>query len=147
MDLPSLQQLAFDLFGAIHALSGYPVPATLPPIQAVPVEVMQQKACGKPCAVKAFYHPEWGVFFDEKMDLAANDFDRSVLLHELVHYLQSTGGRFEKMPITCERNQLAEAEAYKIQNLYLSSVNSARRALFTGWTGTCAESRTAPARD
>jgi hypothetical protein len=147
MDLQTLHTVAAELFGAIHALSGYPVPAAMPPMQAVPVAVMQQKICGKPCPVKAFYHPQWGVYLDETMDIGGNEFDRSVLLHELVHHLQNTGGRFEKMPVSCERNQLAEAEAYKIQNLYLASVNSARRALHTGWTGTCSESRTSSAGD
>src|SRR5262245_3683037 len=124
MDASALHGIVADLFIAIHALSGYAVPAAAPPVHSVPLGVMQQKLCGKPCAVKAFYHPEWGVYLDETLDVEKDDFDRSVLLHELVHYLQNTSGRFEKMPVSCERNHLAESEAYKIQNLYLSSLNS-----------------------
>jgi len=147
MKIDELQAIAADLFAAIHALSGYAVPASMPGIEAVPLSVMQQKVCGKPCAIKAFYHPQWGVYLDETLDLKESDFDRSVFLHELVHHVQNTGGRFEKMPVSCERNQLAEAEAYRIQNLYLARVNSPRRALYMGWTGTCAESRTAAEKD
>lgn len=140
MDASALHGIVAELFVAIHGLAGYAVPAELPPIHSVPVSVMQQKLCGKPCPVKAFYHPEWGVYLDETLDLEKDEFDRSVLLHELVHYLQKRSGRFEKMPVSCERNHLSEAEAYKIQNLYLSSVNSPRRALFTGWAAGCARS-------
>lgn len=139
MKLEELHEIAAELFAAIHALSGYAVPAAMPEIHAVPLPVMQQKVCGKPCALKAFYHPEWGVYLDETLDLRESEFDRSILLHELVHYLQNKGGRFEKVPHACERNQLAEAEAYKIQNLYLSSRNSPKRALFNGWTVRCDE--------
>lgn len=134
-----LDRIVLEMFVAIHALSGYAVPETPPVIHSVPLEVMQQKICGRPCAVKAFYHPQWGVYLDEKLDLQGNDFDRSVLLHELVHFMQNTTGRFEKMPISCERNNLAEIEAYKIQNQYLASVGSPTRALYMGWTVSCSD--------
>lgn len=139
MEPLSLQKIALELFVAIHANSSYPVPGSLPEIHRVPVEVMQQKVCGKPCTIKAFFHPEWGVYLDENLDLEGNPFDRSVLLHELVHYLQNTGGRFEKMPVSCRRNYLAEIEAYKIQNLYLASIDSPKRALHMGWSANCGD--------
>ncbi|HVY06761.1 MAG TPA: DUF6647 family protein [Burkholderiales bacterium] len=137
MDAHALGELVAELFVAIHALSAYPVPQAGPEIHSVPLEVMQQKLCGKPCAVKAFYHPQWGVYLDEKLDLRDNAFDRSVLLHELVHFMQKTTGRFEKAPGACQRNYLSEVEAYEIQNLYLASVNSPTRALYAGWTMAC----------
>jgi hypothetical protein len=139
MDAPTLNTLVADLFLAIQALSGYTVPPVPPDIHIVPAHVMQQKACGKPCAVKAFYHPEWGVYLDEKLDLAGSPFDRSVLLHELVHHVQNVSGRFERMPLSCERNQLAEMEAYKVQNLYLAAATSRSRALYLLWTTACSE--------
>jgi hypothetical protein len=77
------------------------------------------------------------VYLDENLDLQGNVFDRSVFLHELVHYMQNQTGRFEKMPVTCERNYLAEVEAYAIQNQYLASVNSPKRALHMGWAVAC----------
>ncbi len=87
------------------------------------------------------------MYLDETLDVRENDFDRSVLLHELVHYLQNTGGGFEKMSISCERNQLAETEAYRIQNQYLSSLHSPKRALYMGWTRNCAASGTPAGSD
>lgn len=144
MENLALHKVALELLVAIHANSSYPVPNSVPQIQSVPVEVMQQKLCGKPCAVKAFYHPEWGIYLDENLDLEGSAFDRSVLLHELVHYLQNTIGRFEKMPVSCERNYQAEIEAYKIQNLYLVSINSPKRALHMGWASSCRDDSKEP---
>jgi hypothetical protein len=43
---------------------------------------------------------------------------RSVLLHELVHFLQDRTGRFAELP-ACERHRLRESEAYAVQNRYL----------------------------
>ena len=137
MDTLSLGNVVAELFVAIHALSGYAVPQSMPEIHSVPVSVMQQKLCGKPCAVKAYYHPDEGVYLDEQLDLGGNAFDRSVLLHELVHYMQKTSGRFDKTPGACMRNHLAEVEAYNLQNEYLSSVNSPTRAIYAGWRPNC----------
>lgn len=137
MDTLELGELVTELFIAIHSLSSYAVPAAMPEIHSVPVEVMQQKICGRSCTVKAFYHPRDGIYLDEKLEMRTNAFDRSVLLHELVHYVQKTSGRFEKTPGACMRNHLSEIEAYNIQNDYLSSVNSPTRAIYAGWRPNC----------
>lgn len=139
-----LNDLVLELFAAIQMLSGYPVPQTLPQIHTASVQEMQQRVCGKPCPVKAFYHREWGVYLDETLDLRGSAFDRSVLLHELVHYVQNVTGRFEKIPVSCRRNHLAELEAYRIQNLYLASVNSPARALYTPWMVPCTDEARQP---
>ncbi|HEX4985367.1 MAG TPA: hypothetical protein VFV71_04765 [Burkholderiales bacterium] len=146
MDAVLLRDVVAELFASIHALSGYAVADGVPEIHAVPVAVMQRELCGKPCPVKAYFHPDRGIFLDETLDLRDSAFDRSVLLHELVHYLQKSTGRFEKAPGTCLRNHLSEVEAYDIQNRYLSSVNSPTRALYSGWTVACRDEGTGRAR-
>ncbi|MGQ0580209.1 MAG: DUF6647 family protein [Betaproteobacteria bacterium] len=127
-----------ELFMAIRLISGYPSPDVLPQIHRVSVAEMQQKICGgRNCAVKAFYHPEWGVYVDEGLDIESNTFDRSILLHELVHHLQKTTGKFDAVPNFCVRRNAQELEAYNIQNRYLSNENASRRALVVGWSGKC----------
>lgn len=134
MDPSSLTSLMVELFTAIRLVSGYPSPDVLPQIQRVSVAEMQQKICGgRSCGVKAFYHPEWGVFVDEALDIENNAFDRSILLHELVHHLQKTTA----VPNFCNRRNAQELEAYEIQNRYLSSQSASRRALVMGWSGKC----------
>ena len=138
MDQSSLTSLMVELFMAIRLVSGYPSPDGLPQIQRVSVAEMQQKICsGRSCAVKAFYHPEWGVYVDEALDIQNNAFDRSILLHELVHHVQAARGRFDAMPSACDRWNAAEREAYALQNLYLAGVHSARHVAMSGWVARC----------
>ena len=138
MDQSSLTSLMVELFTVIRLLSGYPSPDGLPQIQRVAVAEMQQKICGgRSCAVKAFYHPEWGVYVDEALDIQNNAFDRSILLHELVHHLQKTTGKFDAVPNFCIRRHAQELEAYEIQNRYLAYQGGSRRALAMGWSGKC----------
>jgi len=138
MDQSSLTSLMVELFTAIRLVSGYPSPDVLPQIQRVTVVEMQQKICGgRSCGVKAFYHPEWGVYVDEALDIQNSVFDRSILLHELVHHLQKTTGKFDAVANFCYRRNAQELEAYQIQNRYLADQGAPRRALVMGWSGTC----------
>ncbi len=135
--------LMLELFTAIRLVSGYPNPEVVPHIERLSVVEMQQKICaGRACSVKAFYHPEWGVYVDEALDIQNDAFDRSILLHELVHHLQKTTGKFDAVTNFCVRRNAQELEAYEIQNRYLSSQSASRRALMMGWSGKCMDEDT-----
>src|SRR5262245_7321712 len=122
MDQSSLVSLMVELFAAIRLVSGYPAPAALPEVHLVSQAQMPQEIrAGSACKVKAYYHPDRGVFIDEALDLTADAFDRSILLHELVHHLQKTTGKFEGVTSVCSRRTAQELEAYEIQNRYLSA--------------------------
>jgi hypothetical protein len=140
MDPIALKTLLVELFAAIQLVSAYSQPPTLPEVHAVAAEVMQQKICGRPCPVKAFYHPEWGVYLDRDMDVFGDAFERSILLHELVHHLQRTSGKFHSVPGDCFRRNAEEREAYEIQNRYLSRQGVSKRALAVGRTQMCRDS-------
>ena len=138
MDHSALTSLMVELFTAIRLLSGYPAPAELPAVQALPQVEIQRRLCdSRPCRIKAFYHPDWGVVVDETLDFQNNLFDRSILLHELVHHLQKTSGKYEVVASFCVRRISEELEAYAIQNRYLAQVHEPRRALVMGWSGKC----------
>jgi Mlc titration factor MtfA (ptsG expression regulator) len=132
-----------ELFTAIRLVSGYPSPEVVPHIERLSVVEMQQKICGgRACSVKAFYHPEWGVYVDEALDIQNDAFDRSILLHELVHHLQKTTGKFDAVTNFCIRRNAQELEAYEIQNRYLSGQSASRRAFVMGWSGKCKDEDT-----
>lgn len=140
MDQSALVSLMVELFAAIRLVSAYPAPVGLPEIHAVPQFEIQRRLCdSRPCRIKAFYHPDWGVIVDDTLDVRNDPFDRSILLHELVHHLQKTTGRFEVAASFCNRRISEELEAYEIQNRYLSEIHASRRALVMGWTGKCAD--------
>ena len=140
MDQSALVSLMVELFAAIRLLSAYPSPASLPELHALPQAEIQRRLCdGRACRVKAYYHPDGGVVVDETLDFQNDPFDRSILLHELVHHLQKTTGKYEVVTSFCSRRISEEMEAYEIQNRYLAEVHASRRALVTGWNGKCAD--------
>ena len=137
MDSVATVALLTELFLAIHDLGGYPVPEDYPEVHQVAPAELQQRFCKGPCGVKAFYAPNEGVFIDDSLDMEHDVHARSILLHELVHHVQSVSGRFDAMRNACVRNNSAEAEAYRIQNLYLVSIHSTHRVAMTGWSKRC----------
>jgi len=110
----------------IQAIAAYPAGEALPAVHIMADAELQQKACGRPCWVKAFYDPEQGIFLSKSVDFEHDTYGRSILLHELVHYAQSSSGRFEAARDPCERRNAEEYEAYEIQNRYLSMQNDPR---------------------
>jgi hypothetical protein len=140
LDQSALVSLMVELFAAIRLLSAYPAPAVLPEVHSLPQSEIQRRLCNsRPCRVKAFYHPDSGIIVDETLDFQNDAFDRSILLHELVHHLQKTTGKYEIVTSFCSRRISEELEAYEIQNRYLSEIHAPRRALVMGWTGKCAD--------
>jgi hypothetical protein len=127
-----LRDLIIELFTAISLMAGYPIPDTLPEVHRVPAQTLSEKICRRPCPVKAFYHPDMGIYIDETLRIAENVYDRSILLHELVHYVQRTSGKFGAVSGFCNRKSAEELEAYKIQNLYLARERAGRRAFYMG---------------
>jgi hypothetical protein len=77
------------------------------------------------------------VFIDERLDLRSDTFNRSILLHELVHHFQASSGRFETLPSECERRNAEELEAYRIQNKYLAFIGNPKRVMAGGWGVNC----------
>ena len=113
-----LVQLCATLFAAIAQLSGYPRPADVPQIHQVPHAEVEHIACRGQCAARAVFVPGEGVFIDDDLDLVNDPYARSILVHELVHYLQGAAGRFDDLA-PCLAWNAREREAYMIQNAYL----------------------------
>ena len=115
--LPSLME-------AIDRLSKYEIPESLPPVYRVPHEKIEELACGgKKCAALAAYHSGEGVYIDEALKPETNVFARSVLLHELVHYVQDLSDDFAGAE-PCQRWSRREQQAYAIQMRFLSLAES-----------------------
>jgi len=116
--------LVNELMQEIGKLSGYRVHSPLPHISQVPHDVLAAHACSGPCrVVKAAYVPGEGIYIEDKLDPEHSKMDRSIVLHELVHYLQEQSGKFADLG-PCARNREEELEAYSLQNAYLASLGS-----------------------
>lgn len=129
-------QLMPALFSALDQLSKYPRTTQVPPIYRVSHERLEEMACTSKCGVLATYRPGEGIFLDESLKPETNLFDRSVLLHELVHYLQDINHEYADMK-DCRRWYFREVEAYAIQKMFLTLLGSQIRVAYSAKESTC----------
>ncbi len=79
-------------------LSGYSRPATQAEIVMVPHSYLVAAACGgRECNVLGWYPPGRKIFLDERLDPANSLYASSIVVHEMVHFLQQQSGRFEEV--------------------------------------------------
>jgi hypothetical protein len=110
------------LLATAALLGGYPQGAAPPPVTIVDRAVLEQHFCDAPCGIKGAYLHGQGVLLAASLDIDDSPMDRSVLLHELVHYLQDVNARFAADG-PCDRWKEREIEAYTLQDDYLSRYN------------------------
>src|SRR2546427_1614061 len=73
---------------------------------------------GQPkCPVLAMYLHGNTIFLDDRLDVHGNDYHTSILLHELIHYVQQQSGRFREGD--CDSWVKEEQEAFRIQAAWL----------------------------
>lgn len=132
MGLPYTMSAMTDLYAALLSwavtLSGYPVPAEPPVVVAKPHAFFVQQACdGQECKVLGWYAGGKKVYVDETLDPQNNLFDSSIVVHEMVHYLQGVargddelkpGAAFNVAP-SCDQLVKWEREAYAVQREYV----------------------------
>jgi hypothetical protein len=127
-DIESMPELVDRLLDAITRLSNYQKPRTTPRVSRIPRAEIEHVVCRGPCAAKAYYLPEEGIFLDESLSPETNLVHRSILFHELVHFVQEANGEGESLDI-CNRWLLREQQAYELQNRYLARVGDANSYL------------------
>ena len=119
--------MAFDSLGGILAdllifalsLTGYSIPAELPEVAFVPHAELQRTACDRPCEVYGWYPLGPTIYLDDRLDPIRDAKSRSILLHELVHYLQNAHGAFSDQT-ECRNWAMRERQAYRIQARWLA---------------------------
>ena len=125
-----MEKLLPYLLVALDQITKYRIPDTPPLIRKVPGSLVQQYACQKPCGALAVYRTGEGVYLDESMEPETNVFARSVLFHELVHYVQDMDKELVDIK-ECERWYRREQEAYALQKRFLEIVGSLIRVAYT----------------
>ncbi len=96
---------------------GLPVPAIKPVIQQLQPDDLQQRVCGKPCRVLAWFSPDGIIYIDARMNPISNIAARGVLLHEIVHHLQRHSLGTDAQ--SCKEWLRRERQAYEIQAHWL----------------------------
>jgi hypothetical protein len=109
-------------------LSGYPSPAEPPIVVKQPHSFFVERACnGRECKVLGWYAGGRNVYIDQSMDPENNLFASSIVVHEMVHYLQGVargddslnGGAAFTITPSCEQSVHWEYEAYAAQREYI----------------------------
>ena len=117
--------LVAALLAWIRMTAGYEIPETRPEIRFVSNQYIVDTLCdGKECGAVAMYLREDTIYLDERLDVLHDFRHRSVLLHELVHWVQTRSGKFPGRD--CETWLAQEREAYALQARWLGD----RRAFF-----------------
>jgi hypothetical protein len=124
--------MSADLYAVLLSwavtLSGYPAPAEPPVIVPKPHEFFVQQACnGQECKVLGWYAGGKNLYVDEKLDPENDLFASSVVVHEMVHYLQGVargddalqGGAAFTVAPSCQQVVKWERQAYAVQREYI----------------------------
>jgi len=122
--------LALDQISKYHRL------VAVPEIIRVPHERIEEMVCNAKCAALAVYRPGEGIYLDDKLKPESDLFARSILLHELVHYVQDMSGEHADMR-PCMRWYQREQEAYAIQKIFLGMTGSPTRVGYSAHNSTC----------
>jgi hypothetical protein len=136
VDVLSEAELMPALVSALDQLSKYHRPVALPEIIRVPHERIEAMVCKAKCGALAAYRPGEGIYLDERLKPETDLFDRSILLHELVHYLQDMSDALGDMK-PCQRWYQREQEAYAIQKVFLFMTASPTRVGYSAQKSTC----------
>lgn len=122
--------LVKELVQEASELSGLQPVIDLPEVTFAPMFIVSQYACGGKCEALGAYHPQRGILIEWTLDPQRDLYARSILLHEIVHFLQDRhkahGDR-----ATCQRWHQREFDAYSVQNKFLASQSSLTRVGFS----------------
>ncbi|MGH8120357.1 MAG: hypothetical protein ACRESK_07060 [Gammaproteobacteria bacterium] len=115
-------QLVAILLSWTVNLSGYPKPETLPLIEFKPHDFFVEHAClgNTKCRVAAWYDNKGVIYIDDKLENKDDVYIDSLIVHELVHYLQDVSKKFNNGD--CQDYLVREREAYGIQRQYLNRI-------------------------
>jgi hypothetical protein len=119
MDQTAVVELAKNLLIVVGSLMQQPTPIEPPEVRVLPAAQIERMVCKGPCRIKAFFVPGEGIYLSDALDLEKDAMSQSILLHELVHFVQNTTGAFDAAAANCEAWYAQELEAYEVQNAFL----------------------------
>ena len=127
--VPHTQPLAQDPAGAelqatllswAVSLSGLPAPDSPPQLRRMPHDFFVQSACnGHECKVLGWFPPGDTVYVDERLDPQNNLLAASIVMHEMVHYLQYRAAG-KGLEFSCAQSIALERQAYAAQREFIT---------------------------
>lgn len=127
----TIDELIQRLLTSIRTLSHYDVEVEAPNVRRLPLTEIHHLLCGRPCTMRAAYVPGDGLYIDEAMRPLTNQYEQSILFHELVHHVQDMTASHNEHD-ECRRWQRREVEAYALQNNFLFELGLSSHVIFPG---------------
>jgi hypothetical protein len=126
-------------------LSGYEYPEVMPTVVYADHSQFVDKLCDgvdtkqNPCVARAYYNDEDDakIYLNTKyweINREWTPYQRSIIVHEMVHYLQDISGQYDgytewDIDRLCAARKSRQVEAYQTQDKYLLEVYDHRRLL------------------
>ena len=111
-------------------LSGLPAPDQPPQLRRMPHDYFVQSAChGRECKVLGWFPPGDTVYVDDRLDPQNNLLAASIVVHEMVHYLQfrAAGKASGKgLDFSCAQSIALERQAYGAQREFITRYGAYR---------------------
>ncbi len=130
MEIAALKVLVAGLITWIHVTGDIPIPKDRPDVNFVTHAELERSICHKSCEVLGFSPDDGGavIYLDQSLDIEHNVCQRSILVHEIVHFMQHRDKSWDKeTPVV--RSHWREVEALRLQNAYLAQFG---RKIFLG---------------
>ena len=146
MALDGLGGVVASLLIFVQSATGYAHAEKPPQIAFVPHAELERTACNRPCKIYGWYPRGEIIYLDDRLDPINDIRARSILLHELVHYLQQAHGAFTGGS-ECENWSRRELEAYRVQARWLADKGAQPLHSGTGpapWMLACGPEAIAP---
>ena len=111
-------------------LSGYSTNGINPQLKFKSHQFFVDNAClgNLKCKVVGWYNDQGVVYIDDRLTSLESRFERSLVVHEFVHYLQHISGKFKSG--TCESFVQREREAYATQREFIMTYGVAPSMTF-----------------
>jgi hypothetical protein len=122
----SYRELIRELTLEAGAITGLALPMRLPLVTIADSDTVSKYACQGKCKAVGAFHPVYGIAIAKHMNPLKNDLARSILLHELVHFLQHENKLYATAN-DCIRWFKRERQAYAAQNKFLRKAQSTTR--------------------
>ncbi len=115
------------------SLSQYDHPNTLPNLEYRNHDFFVETVCKdmKKCPVAAWYDNKGTIYLDERLKGHQDPETRSLIVHEIIHYLQDLSGKYKDQ--TCDDYVYREREAYAIQRKYLRQIAQLYIAIYQNY--------------
>ena len=114
------------------SLSQYDHPNVLPNIEFKDHSFFVETVCkNTKCPIAAWYDNKGTIFLDDRLEGQQDPETRSLIVHEMTHYLQDLSGKYDLN--SCDDYVYREREAYSIQRTYLKRVVQVYIAIYQNY--------------